>query len=238
MPSMSESLVDLSYRGLNLGKRIKLTQVRPSTGYLEMPAPMPVGTAIGIATDNGVLLEAVVAETREQSGGDRAPGMVVRPKLDADTARSWWKERVALPELEKAAPRPDSGGKVTVVARDRAVPELVDDGRSTGVTDVIEEPAVQRRHTNPGMGALAGDQQGVKRDTDPAVEVPQRDSGPALVDDGKRTIAMSAIDLEALGLDPSSSSGSFPAADDEPDTDNPDNPDNPDKPKKKKRRRR
>ena len=43
---VSESFVDLTYRGLPLGRRIKLTQVRPSSGYLELAAPMPVGTAI------------------------------------------------------------------------------------------------------------------------------------------------------------------------------------------------
>src|SRR4051794_35535233 len=36
---MSDAFVDLSYRGLVLGKRIKLTQVRQASGYLEMPTP-------------------------------------------------------------------------------------------------------------------------------------------------------------------------------------------------------
>lgn len=250
MPSMSESFVDLSYRGLSLGKRIKLTQVRPSTGFVEMPTPMPVGTTIGIATDDGVLLEATVAEVREQvSGSERAPGMLLRPKLDADAGHSWWTQRVTLPELEKAAPQADAGGKVTVVSH-REHSELADDGRNTAVMSRHDDavPAhMPSRTTNPGIAAPPPDQQGVKRDTDPAIELPL-DSGPVLVDDGKRTMAMSAVDLEALGLDPSTSgtmrafqSGEMPVLDGgaAPDDDSDASPDDKSggKPKKKRRRR-
>ena len=222
MAGMSESFVDLSYRGLALGKRIKLTQVRPTAGYLEMPAPMPVGTAIGIATDDGVLLEATVTEVHEQvtgprmepggpaptGGAERAPGMMVKPKLDADAARTWWQQRVSMPELEKPTPAPAADGKVTVRSRrasgEQGVPELVDDGRNTAVMSVIDDSAAAE--------VL------IESSTDPSITNP---SLPAqqLEDDGKRTMMMNAIDLAALGLDPetvaSASSGSMPAVTDE-----------------------
>ncbi len=102
---MIESFVDLSYRGLSLGRRVKLTTVRPSNGYLEMPAPMPVGTRIALTTDEGVIVDAVVAEIREQtSGSDRAPGMKIIPVLGVEVAASWWQARVTLTE-EEVAPR-------------------------------------------------------------------------------------------------------------------------------------
>jgi hypothetical protein len=195
MPAMSESFVDLSYRGLALGKRIKLTQVRPSTGYLEMPTPMPVGTAIGIATDDGVAIEAQVAAIHEQVGGsDRPPGMLVRPKLDAD-AQTWWSARVALPELAPPANPEAAPAKVTVVSRrrtgDTAVPELVDDGHNTSVMNAIDDTQVadvpvviSSRATNPGMAVVT-------------------ESPNQIIDDGKRTMMMDAVDLAALGLDPS-----------------------------------
>jgi len=194
MTAMSESFVDLSYRGLALGKRIKLTQVRAAAGYLEMPAPMPVGTTIGIATDDGVLLEATVAEVREQvTGSDRVPGMIVRPTLDADEARTWWKQRVSV-EDEQPMPEADADGKVTVRSRRMsagvAVPELVDDGRNTAVMSVIDDAAAEAV-----LAAAAAD--------------------TPIVDDGKRTMMMEAVDLEALGLSPASSSGSLPAITDD-----------------------
>lgn len=204
MAVMSESFVDLSYRGLALGKRIKLTQVRPTTGYLELPTPMPVGTTIGIATDDGVLLEATVAEVREQvTGSERAAGMLVKPKLDADAVRTWWKDRVSMPEAEKVAPQAAADGTVTVVSRRRgesAVPEIMDDGRNTAVMSVIDDATVAEvpiETTDPSLPRISQEITAVAQ---------------PIVDDGKRTIAMDAVDLAALGLDPASSSGSMPAA--------------------------
>lgn len=196
---MSESFVDLSYRGLALGKRIKLTQVRPGSGYLEMPTPMPVGTAIGIASEDGVLVEALVTEVHEQVGGsDRTPGMMVKPKLDADAAQKWWTSRVELPQEPKEAPAPDAGGKVTVksprMSGQQAVPELLDDGRNTAVMDIVADDA----EPNPAMAVR------VSAQMEAVAALP-------IQDDGKRTMMMDAVDLAALGLDAASSSGSMPA---------------------------
>lgn len=203
MTAMSESFVDLSYRGLALGKRIKLTQVRAAAGYLEMPAPMPVGTTIGIATDDGIVLEATVAEVREQvTGSDRVPGMFVKPKLDADAARTWWKQRVSI-EDEPPMPPPDADGKVTVRSRrmtgEAPAPEIVDDGRNTAVMSVMDDAAAD--------SVLAAGAANV-------AEAAAADDTP-IVDDGKRTMMMDTVDLEALGLHPASSSGSLPAVTDD-----------------------
>ena len=203
MSAMIESFVDLNYRGLALGRRVKLTQVRPSTGYLELAAPMPVGTAINISTDEGVQLDATITEVHEQVGGaDKPPGMLVRPKLDADAAKSWWSARVAMPELAKPQAAAPVGTVRPKRKSDGGVPELVDDGRNTAVMEVVDP-------TTPEL----------VRDTAPEVEVidvpPLRDSSPSIQDDGKRTTAMDAVDLEALGLDPASSSGSMPTATDD-----------------------
>ena len=202
---MSESFVDLSYRGLVLGKRIKLTQVRAAAAYLEMPAPMPVGTTIGIATEDGVLLEATVTAIHEQVlGADRAPGMTVTPKLEADPARTWWKDRVSLTEAPQV-PAADADGKVTVRSRrmtgEGGVPELVDDGRNTAVMDAIDDAqlAPAAGQTDPSLPRISAEL---------AAQVP-------IVDDGKRTMMMDAVDLEALGLEPSASASSMPAVTDE-----------------------
>ncbi len=199
---MSDAFVDLSYRGLALGKRIKLTHVRQTTGYLELPTPMPVGTSIGIAADDGTLFEAVVAEVREQTAGaspDNPPGMVVKPKLDGDAQRTWWSQHVE--KVAKDAPEPDAEGKVTVrsprMTGEMAVPEVVDDGRNTSVMEAVADETV----IAPPLDVES------LRDTNPSTPI---------VDDGKHTVAMDAVDLEALGLDPAASSGSMPAVTDEP----------------------
>lgn len=120
---MIESFVDLTYRGLSLGRRIKLTQVRPSSGTLELATPMPVGTQVAIATDDGVMFEATVSWVNEQiAGTDRTPGMVVVPALAADPAAAWWKARVALPDEDKPKPRPSRNRPVTVRPRSHTQP--------------------------------------------------------------------------------------------------------------------
>lgn len=182
---MSESFVDLTYRGLSLGKRVKLTELRPSTGYVEMPQPMPVGTQIRITTDEAVAIDATVIGVREQTAGsERPPGMLLKPALEGD-AGAWWQPRVTLPEIEKPAPpkrpsQPPPTPPVIVTRRVTkpgiAVPEIVDDGQDTGVMDAI--------------------------DPDMLEEV----SVPNAVDDGKQTTAMDAVDLAALGIDPSAPS--------------------------------
>src|SRR5438067_315981 len=132
MPPMSESFVDLTYRGLSLGRRMKLSDVRPTTACVETPAPMPVGTQIAILTDDTVALEAVVVEVREQvAGSERVPGMIVRPRLDGDSAKTWWKSRVSMPEPEaKRAP-------AVAAAAAAAHPSVT---------------VVGKRMTNPGFG--------------------------------------------------------------------------------------
>ena len=92
---MSETFVDLTYRGLSLGRRIKLARVRATNGYLEHPTPMPVGTAVAIVTDDGLTFEAVVEAIHEQVGGSaEPPGMRVKPVFATDQLSAWWSKHV------------------------------------------------------------------------------------------------------------------------------------------------
>jgi hypothetical protein len=212
MAAMSESFVDLSYRGLSLARRIKLTQVRQGSAYLELPTPMPVGTTIAITTDDGLALEATVAEINEQVGGlDRAPGMLVTPRLEAAAQTAWWQARVATPEGAPTpdevdrAPRPPDGAVQSVTSRSTsgavAVPELADDGRTTAVMEAVSGADASASDTVIADVAVPSQS---PRDTHPSLP-----AAPPIEDDGRRTVAMEAVDLAALGL--ASPSGQFPA---------------------------
>src|SRR3954465_394218 len=113
---MSESFVDLTYRGLALGRRVKLTQVRPSTGHVELAAPMPVGTSIGVASEDGALFEATVIEVKEQASGEGPVGTTGRPRLDGDVAKTWWQSKVDLPDVVK----PEAAPVIGIVRSKRA----------------------------------------------------------------------------------------------------------------------
>jgi hypothetical protein len=191
---MIESFVDLSYRSLPLGRRVKLTQVRPSTGYLEMPTPMPVGSTIAIATDEGVSFDAVVSYIHEQIGGaDRQPGMTITPALADDKASSWWKARVALPELPS---RP----VMTLPRAPAPPPTVIPRGRRTAEMPGVPESKTEITPPPPVID------DGVKTTVMQSIDDPSLidQLEPVLVDDGKKTIVMEAVDVRALGLEPSS----------------------------------
>lgn len=226
--AVNESFVDLSYRGLSLGRRIKLTQVRPSSGYLELPSPMPVGTQVAVATDDGVQFEATVAWIHEQvAGADRVPGMVVIPELGADAAAAWWKSRVALPDDALPRPRPRTR-PVTVRPRSHTRPTpppagaLADnipaikadlDARVAAAARVeppapaIEPPTTAGISGEHDIVRLDDDDEPemtVSTDEEPAPEPPpplRRTGEHAVVDDGKPTVIMQSVDPEALGLE-------------------------------------
>lgn len=127
---MSGWFVDLTYRGLALAHRTRLVD-RPgggdarSAGFLELAAPMPVGTILTLATDEGVSFEVTVTEVVEQA----TPGMVVTP-VRSPASEAWWGGRVG--SIEVAPP-------VDVVhpkRRDDEAAKLVDDGKKTAVMEV------------------------------------------------------------------------------------------------------
>jgi hypothetical protein len=247
---MIESFVDLTYRGLSLGRRVKLTQVRPSTGYVETPAPMPVGTAISIATDDGLVFDAMVMTIHEQVGGsDRVPGMVVAPALEDEPRQTWWKARVALPEELPAStrvkpitvrprthttPQPPPDAVLAAAAQAVESAMVVDDGVTQAMPVIDDEPPGTRTTVMPAV-----DPEMLERLTRKSDEIPaMRTTGEhEVVDDGKQTMMMDAIDPAALGLDVGGSGPMAAASDDEEDDPRKSSPGLPGSVKKRKKKR-
>lgn len=235
---MSETFVDLTYRGLSLGRRIKLARVRATNGYLEHPTPMPVGTAVAIVTDDGLTFEAVVEAIHEQVGGAaEPPGMRVKPVFATDQLSAWWSRHV-----EPEAPAPERSAVVTVRPRSATIPQ------PTPAIELAETPAAPTPavafpiHTIPGTLQLppqavasepAPPRGGATTMVMPVIDqellaqltksdeienLTRRTSEHEVIDDGMRTSVMDAVDPAALGLDVSmlsSDSGAIGAADDD-----------------------
>jgi hypothetical protein len=181
--------------------------------------PMPVGTQISISTDEGVTLEATVAQIHEQVGGsDRVPGMIVKPVLAAEVASSWWQARVGLPEEE----RPERGRSITVRPRTHTVPappptpeprplaKEVTETKELSVF-VAEQPVVQIPDPVPlSQEVTATKELSVYVAETPApmagsqadLAVPQYEEPPLRPkikeEDVKRTMVMNAVDQELL----------------------------------------
>jgi hypothetical protein len=120
---MGDRFVDVRYRGLEVGRGLKLRDVSTDGAYLEVPLPMPVGSPIEIALDDGTRVAAIVAMVHEQVGGSAAPpGMRVRPP---GRSEAWWREQPApLPVVAPTPPvvidvsGPEPSGPVVVAPID------------------------------------------------------------------------------------------------------------------------
>jgi hypothetical protein len=233
-----ESLVDLTYRGISLSRRIKLTQVRPTSGFLELGAPMPVGTELAIIADDGLTFTATVSGVHEQvmaasapatAGApgattavsadriDRVPGMQIVPRLDAEPAAAWWQARVTLTDDD--APKSSVGRNRPVTVRPRSHTRPTPPAPEG---PVIDAPAIIADLASRVTAAAGLEARPAAAEPAAALDGElMRPGEHVVVDDGAKTMTMLAVDVSALGLEPGMSGAmpaqAPPAADDEPD---------------------
>jgi hypothetical protein len=181
---MIESFVDLTYRGIELARRVKLSAVTTRHGYLEVAMPMPVGTEVAITTDERVQFTAVVTDIHEQIGGaTQAPGMRITPTLSAD-AQSWWTARAvesAAIVVEPEAPAPTLE-PLPAAAPVIAAPVVAPVAAPVAAPVVAEPVAPSKPAPRRSAEILA------------QVEAESLAATHDVVDDGRRTVAMDAVD--------------------------------------------
>lgn len=116
---MSEVLIDVTWRGLEVGRQVRLHEVTGDHGRLDVALPMPVGSALKLRASDGLELPAIVTGVHEQSpSGGQTPGMVVAPALDG-ASQAWWSARAAESAAEPpstATARADDEPAVMIVA--------------------------------------------------------------------------------------------------------------------------
>ena len=188
-PRMGQDVfVDVAYRGLEVGRRVKLVDVGPRTAYLEHGTPMPVGSGLVIRTDAGLAIPVVVIRVHEQVvGAELPPGMRIRSdELDRDAA-GWWhaqlsrEEDPAIPEMPVLPMVPMPPPEAPVVVADEDAPDVAAPppvAKDTRVMDVPELAAVLAAAEESASGNGAAD---------------KRDGGAA-----GRTMVMSAVEIEAI----------------------------------------
>lgn len=198
---MTDSFVDVTYRGLEVGRRLRIRDFTGDGAYVEVPAPMPVGTSIELAIDAGVTITAIVARVHEQVGGsDRAPGMSVRAMraMNDERARAWWDARLSDSPAPVPVPLPvplpvPASADRTAPASPESGPVVTDDSARTQVMPAIDPDQLDD------------------------------DAAPEIIDDGKRTQMMSTVEIEAImaqaNAAPASSAAPTPSEDDSGDVD-------------------
>jgi hypothetical protein len=232
-----EVFVDVTYRGLELGRRLKLREVGPSTAYLEHGTPMPVGAEVLLATDEGLSIAVTVVRVHEQvAGAEMPPGMRVQASGLDGAAAGWWRDLVSredpqIPELEVAPmrrpkplepppmPRPppaiDDAPPAEEVEPAAASGEPAPADPPTEKMPPVEVEAEDERPTTIMTAVAPPEESG---DTDPGE--PRKGNG-RLEGSPSRTTVMSAQEIrEALGTDPSAPA---PTASDDDETTGPGN---------------
>jgi hypothetical protein len=208
---MSEAFVDVTWRGLEVGKRVKLHAIHPGDAYIDHATPMPVGTVLAIRTDEGLEIAATVTRVHEQVGGsNEVPGMQVKPTL-AGAAAEWWKARaeavpVAPPVVMVTPPAPVT--QVTVAPVSPAALAAAEDPRASIVAKpTLTMSTVEVQRAMAAAGAVTEEQDAGRTEVMSAVDAAtiealaasaEEPTDPRLVDDGRNTMVMSAVDVNAI----------------------------------------
>ncbi len=209
---MGDAFVDVTYRGLEVGRRLRIRAFSSEAAYVEAPLPMPVGTPIELAIDNGMRIAAVVARVHEQVGGsDKPPGMRVRPTLD-DAARTWWEDAVAswpegVPSTDevtrpmRVSTPPPMGAPRTIAAAETrpqagAMTEVIAAARLGGVVEVADDdPAATAPYHVPAVPVVQIASVPVQVATISDATAPaSAETGPIVDDDTGGSQRMPAID--------------------------------------------
>jgi hypothetical protein len=200
-----EVFVDVTYRGLELGRRLKLREVGPSTAYLEHGTPMPVGAQVLLSTEQGLSIPVTVVRVHEQvAGAEMPPGMRVQASGLEGAAASWWRDLISrddpqIPEQEVApmrrsrplepppmAPPPSAEPPAPPAAREETSP-VVD-----------EAPVPEDERPTTIMNAVSPPDDG--GETDPGA--PRAGNGHADHSPSRTTVMTAQEIREALGTDP------------------------------------
>jgi len=141
----SETFVDVTWRGIDVGRRVRLRAVTARAGRLDHGTPMPVGTPLTLITDEGIDIRATVLRVHEQVGGaTEAAGMWIAP-VGAGDEVAWWHAR-AEPVVDDAPPFTPPGGLAT-----NAMPVAIPDG----VVEAVPEMSDVSNRVTEAMAAVA-----------------------------------------------------------------------------------
>jgi hypothetical protein len=214
----TDALVDVSYRGFVLGKRLRLLQVGPRSAYVACDAPMPVGTELILAVDETMTIPAQVARVREADSKDGPTGMWLWTGAAETQAQTWWDAHVSAPDPHIPEP---AGGRIRtegpLATQAEARPEVeatrVETAAETRLPagyqegDTVEEPPEAREAATPAAGTAA--RALAESESVTATEAPASDAPDSAPDSADHSTPDSADD-NAVAASAASDTGSDP----------------------------
>jgi len=107
---------------MELGTQLSMVRFTESEAYLEVSAPMPVGSTLVVTAADDVQVEVVVRRVYEQlTGAEREAGMIVRPSALEGAAKIWWNNQII--EASEGASAPSDTIEMETVSPDVAAAE-------------------------------------------------------------------------------------------------------------------
>ena len=230
-------LVDVSYRGVQLGHSLLLSELGPHSAYLEHAQPMPVGAELVLTTEEGLAIVATVMRVHEQTqAAERSAGMRLSVRHLEGAEASWWSDRISVddPVIPDPVAEPVSGD--VPAAKPAAEPaasaepaaaeeqageaeaEAGDPVRRTAVMNAVELRELMKEH-----GVADADDETQASAPAPVEDAPAEKEAPSRggrrgkksngktegKESAKRTMVMTAAEIrEATGVDPSADADS------------------------------
>ena len=109
-----EQFVDVTYRGLDLGKGLRISELQPSSAVVEHPEPMPAGTELALIADDKTM-SIVVVHVREKTSTSKAPAaMIVAPLALDEAGQAFWGGEPASESATAAEPEVESAAELEV----------------------------------------------------------------------------------------------------------------------------
>lgn len=163
----TDALVDVSYRGFMLGKRLRLLQVGPRSAYVACDAPMPVGTELILAVDETLTIPAQVARVHEADSKDGPTGMWLWTDAAEARAQAWWSAHVSaadphIPEpaggrIRTEGPLAPPPAEVVEASAEAGVSEAVETLAESALSAATEPPPESPSSSEPDTAAVPGD---------------------------------------------------------------------------------
>jgi hypothetical protein len=187
-----EQLVDVSYRGLSVGTSVALRDFGPSTAYLEVESPMPVGSVVDVTNDSGDGFSARVIHVREKTDSAPNAGMRISVEELPASVQGWWQSQVSQEDPPVAAappppapepePEPEAAPE-SEAAPPEAVPEEVPDNATPQRTQVMAAVDISQIEA---LGATVSSEEFAAREAEAAAAVAEPEPEPELDDNGKK----------------------------------------------------
>ncbi len=118
---MDDVQVDVHYRGTPVVRGADLQQVGPTTAFISVATPMPVGTKLSLVCRAGEVNVTVVRV--QEAVGEELPGIRVRRgEHEDDPLDAWWRALVSKEDWVASVPSYDSTPSVGQESATQSVP--------------------------------------------------------------------------------------------------------------------